>query len=438
MALLDEQIDQMTRLMEEVKSSYEEQLNKISSLLDYTAGSCCDSSAPTSFPSSSPSEPPTKTESFVPSSAPSKSSQPTPNCVGTDISEIADHITDIDSIAMQGNYLLVSDEDNDQVNLLKRENRQTTSWSTVKVYEPSTVKGSYSKYGNKVALDDNHVVVTSDDDTGRLFIYDRATDTETVFENPGAGNDLFGYDDLFGSSVALSDNYIIIGARYDESVAYRAGSVHIYEKKDGAWVFSHSITSPDGRSNDFFGSSVAIDGYIIVVGATGAGPNASGAAYVYRNTFDTFEYFSTLVPENGSGSDYFGLSVAISTVPRASESLITVGSPYTDRTTTNVGSVYFYRISELVAFTEEKSGSVYNQQYGYTVASEESRIAVSSIGRKVDIYEDKLDELLYSGSMTSAANYFGTKMAISGNTVVTAGGYSWDESLYQQTICVDF
>jgi len=42
MALLNKQITEMTRLMDQVKSTYEEKLSKISSLLEYTAGSCCD------------------------------------------------------------------------------------------------------------------------------------------------------------------------------------------------------------------------------------------------------------------------------------------------------------------------------------------------------------------------------------------------------------
>jgi len=438
MALLNKQINEMTRLMDQVKSTYEEKLSKISSLLEYTAGSCCDSSAPTSFPSKVPSESPTKTESFVPSSAPSKSSLPTPNCVGTDISAIADHITDIDELAMQGNYLLVSDGDNNNVNLLMREN-YLASWSTVKVYEPSIDMNSSSDFGTKVALDDNHVAVTSEGyyqyDTGRLFIYDRATDTETIFENPGA--DLG--SDLFGSAVAVSGSYIIIGARYDSSVAYRAGIVYIYEKNPGGdWAFSQSITAPDGRSNDNFGISVALDGNTIVVGATGAGPNASGAAYVYRKKNGTYEYFATLVPENGGGSDYFARSVATSTIPGKTESLIAVGSPFTDRTTSNVGSVYFYEsLGDEVRLRTEISGTIYSQQFGYTVALEESRIAVSSIGRKVDIYEDKRSSIDLVGSMTSDANYFGTDMVISGNTVVAAGGYSWDQKIFQQTICGD-
>eukprot|EP00588_Corethron_pennatum_P010470 CAMPEP_0194269164 /NCGR_PEP_ID=MMETSP0169-20130528/3365_1 /TAXON_ID=218684 /ORGANISM="Corethron pennatum, Strain L29A3" /LENGTH=342 /DNA_ID=CAMNT_0039010699 /DNA_START=156 /DNA_END=1180 /DNA_ORIENTATION=- len=273
----------MTKAMDEMKASYDKQIETLSSFLDVTARSCCDSSAPTSIPSKSPTDIPTKTPSHVPSSSPTKSSRPTPNCADTYISEIYGVSDSISTVAMYGtNHMLVGNEDDDQVELFMRE-YYFSNWSSVKVYELSTPVEYGTTYGIAIALNDQHVVITSEassysSDTGRLIIWDRATDTETNIENPGTGKG----SDSFGCSVAVSGNIIVVGAKYDDTVGTNAGIVYIYEKKDGTWDLVQSVKAPDGRSYDEFGYSVAYDGDTIVVGAVVAGSNKSGAVYVYR------------------------------------------------------------------------------------------------------------------------------------------------------------
>merc|ERR1719469_1352588 len=223
----------MTKTMDDMKASYDEQIASLSSFLGYTARSCCDSSAPTSIPSKSPTDIPTKTPSYVPSSAPTKSSRPTPNCADTYAEEISGVSDSISSVAMYGtNHMLVGNEDDNQVELFMRE-YYFSNWSSVKVYEPSIPVESGTDYGKAIALNDQHVVITSVkvasyySGTDRLIIWDRATDTETIIENPGTGSN------SFGCSVAVSGNIIVVGAKEDDTVGTNAGIVYIYEKKDG-------------------------------------------------------------------------------------------------------------------------------------------------------------------------------------------------------------
>jgi len=441
----------MTKTMDDMKASYDEQIASLSSFLGYTARSCCDSSAPTSNPSKSPTDIPTKTPSYVPSSAPTQSSRPTPDCVDTYAEEISGVSDSIHAVAMYDtNHMLVGNEDDDQVELFMRE-YFFSNWLSVKVYEPSTPLYYSSEYGTAIALNDQHVVITSEgsysSDTGRLFIYDRATDTETIMENPGTDSG----GDLFGCSVALSGNIIVIGAKDDDTVSNKAGIAYIYEKKDGTWDLVQSIKAPDGRSYDYFGSSVAYDGNTIVVGATGAGPNSSGAAYVYRRGIGStdYEYFSRVGPENGSSSDSFGYSVA------TSGGVITVGSPNSDSPSYNAGSVFFYcynPTTDSIEFLESRNGADYGYNYGYTVAMERNRIAVTALGEHVDVFEFSGGfnpippngalsdgyEVTLVGTMTGTRSSFGKFMAISGNSVIATGvpNYGY-EKLYQQTICGD-
>jgi len=430
--LMNEHMSNMTTAMDEMVASYDERIDALSSLLGYTATSCCDSSVPSSIPSFLPSASPTKTLSYVPTAAPSKSSQPTATCAATDIGAISGVSTKISTVAIHGNYMLVGNEAADKVELFMRED-ESSSWLTVKSYEPSEPLYYSSKFGDAIALDDQHIVVTSEgyyaSDTGRLFIYDRATDTETIIENPGPG----GGNDLFGCSVALFGNIIVVGAQYDDTLDDNSGIVYIFKKNSGVWENVQAITAPTGSRSDYFGGSVATDGDLIVVGATGAGEG--GAAYVYHYDNNKFEHIVTIEPEYITYGNFFGISVA------TSGGVITVGAPYYDQDLSyRAGAVYFYLYNSnqgSIELLDSMKSPGYNTATGYRVAMEGNRIAVSSPGNYIEVYMYSTTKTLtLIGTMTSSASDFGKVMAISGNTVVSKGGsYYSSQTLYQQIIC---
>jgi len=433
-ALMNEHMSNMTTAMDEMVASYDERIDALSSLLGYTATSCCDSSVPSSSPSFIPSASPTKTLSYVPTGAPSKSSQPTATCVATDIGAISGVSTKISTIAMHGNYMLVGNSGANEAELFMRQD-ESSSWSTVKTYTPSMNLDYSSKFGDATAIDDQHIVITSrgyyTSDTGRLFIYDRATDAETILENPGSG----GGNDLFGNSVALFGNIIVVGAKFDDTLFSNSGIVYIYEKNAGAWEYVQALTSPapTADNDDYFGVSVAYDGDLIVVGASGAGEG--GAAYVYGYGTDGFEHLATIEQSEIKYSDNFGMSVA------TSGGVITIGAPYYDEDLSyRAGAVYFYSYDSnqgSVTLLDKKYGAEYNSQLGYTLAMEGNRIAVSSYDKHIDFYMlSTTKTLTLLGTMTSSDSYFGGIVAFSKNSVVSFGGASYSgQTLYQQIIC---
>jgi len=433
--LMNEHMSNMTTAMDKMVASYDERIDALSSLLGYTATSCCDSSVPSSIPSFLPSASPTKTLSYVPTAAPSKSSQPTATCAATDIGAISGVSTKILAVAIHGNYMLVGNENAKEVELFMRED-ESSSWSTVKKYKSSVPLNYSSKFGKAIALDDQHIVVTSEgyysSDTGRLFIYDRATDTETIIENPGPG----GGSDLFGCSVALFGNIIVVGAQYDDTLDDNSGIVYIFKKNSGVWENVQAITAPTGSDSDYFsyfGGSVATDGDLIVVGATGAGEG--GAAYVYHYDNNKFEHIVTIEPEYITYGNFFGISVA------TSGGVITVGAPYYDQDISyRAGAVFVYLYNSnqgSIELLDSMKSSGYNTGKGYSVAMEGNRIAVSSPGNYIEVYMYSTTKTLtLIGTMTSSATDFGRVMAISGNTVVSVGGASYSgQTLYQQIIC---
>ena len=123
--------------------------------------------------------------------------------------------------------------------------------------------------------------------------------------------------DYFGSSVAVDGDTVVVGATRDDDNGNKSGSAYVFTRQSGAWSQAAKLTASDGARYDYFGSSVAVDGNTVVVGATGDGDNGpdSGSAYVFSKPASggwvTATQTAKLTPSNGLRDEYFGKSVAV-------------------------------------------------------------------------------------------------------------------------------
>jgi hypothetical protein len=97
--------------------------------------------------------------------------------------------------------------------------------------------------------------------------------------------------DHFGTSSGIDGDTIIIGAPSHSTVTDEPGAAYVFVKPGGGWVGnlteSAKLTASDGAADDEFGTSVAVDGNTLIVGAECAdqgGVNNVGAAYVFVKT----------------------------------------------------------------------------------------------------------------------------------------------------------
>lgn len=115
---------------------------------------------------------------------------------------------------------------------------------------------------------------------------------------------------LAGYSVAMNDQWIVLGEPgYNVPVA-NAGSVTVLSAKTGAII--RRITTDDISEARFFGVSVALDGSTLVVGAwfdSEAAPGA-GAAYVFD--VRSGKQLHKLLPADAGAFELFGISVGLS------------------------------------------------------------------------------------------------------------------------------
>jgi hypothetical protein len=141
------------------------------------------------------------------------------------------------------------------------------------------------------------------------------------------------------------------GASADNSIG-DSGALYVFKRTGTTWTQEAYIKSPNPNAGDNFSCQVAVSGDTIASTAchedTG-GHNNIGAAYTYVRTGTTWSFDATLAASNGEADDGFGSSVAIS------GDLIVVGAPGEDgglpginqngneNSATNSGAAYLFR-----------------------------------------------------------------------------------------------
>jgi hypothetical protein len=125
-----------------------------------------------------------------------------------------------------------------------------------------------------------------------------------------------GYDG-FGISVALSGDTAVIGAfqdDHDDAGSQDTGSAYVFTRTNGVWTRQAKLIASDAAAFDLFGISVAISGDTVVIGAYGddnAGRD-SGSAYVFTRTDGVWVQQAKLIASDAASLDEFGVSVAVS------------------------------------------------------------------------------------------------------------------------------
>lgn len=188
-------------------------------------------------------------------------------------------------------------------------------------------------------------------------------------------------DDYFGWSLAMDGHVAVIGAPGNELELDIPGSAHVYARESGVWTQVADLTASDPDGGDLFGVSVAVDGDTIVVGAKrngGEGLNA-GAAYVFAKPdsgwADATET-AKLTASDAALYDTFGRSVAVS------EGTIVVGAPSSDQAGSWSGAAYLFvkpdggwvNATETAQLQTSNAGE--DQCFGQSVAADGDTVVV--------------------------------------------------------------
>lgn len=162
-------------------------------------------------------------------------------------------------------------------------------------------------FGHNLALQ-NDTLVVGTWGTDIVYVFERTGAwwdvPQVILAQPHqAGN--------FGHSVALDGETLVVGAEWRAG----CGGASVFNRIDSEWTFEHDLAAGDLRSDDQFGSAVAVEGDTIAVGACLADHPTNqdgGAVYLFTRLGDGWGEQQKLVPCDDRQGQRFGWSVALS------------------------------------------------------------------------------------------------------------------------------
>ena len=288
-------------------------------------------------------------------------------------------------------------------------------------------------------------------DSGAVYVFLRTGTTWTQQAYLKASNS--GGGDLFGSSVAVSTDTIVIGARLEASNATGvnglqtdnttagAGAAYVFVRSAGVWTQQAYLKASNTEAQDQFGIAVSISADTIVVGALNEDSSATGinglgsdnslanagAAYVFFRVGTTWTQQAYLKASNTGAGDLFGTDVSISM------DTIVVGSPQEDSNAVGIGGNQadnsFAGSGAAYAFV--RSGTVWTQQ-AYIKASNTGTLDV--FGTAVAVTADTI----VVGAPGEASNAVGVGGNQADNSALGSGaayafvrtGVVWAQQVY--------
>lgn len=218
--------------------------------------------------------------------------------------------------------------------------RNGTAWNELLALNPGHGEGD--RLGISVALDGDYAVVgaTGDDagadNAGAAYVFVRDGQQWTLQAKLMADDPQDTH--RFGVSVAISGDYILVGASGDDDQREGSGAAYVFVRNGSTWTRQTKLKAGDAVNGDAFGNAVALDGTVAVIGAVGDNfpSGISGSAYVFVREGNTWNEVDKIFAAEGAPENFFGNAVAVD-----GEHVI-VGMSFDDDEGDNAGSAYVF------------------------------------------------------------------------------------------------
>jgi hypothetical protein len=259
-------------------------------------------------------------------------------------------------------------------------------------------------FGWTVGLSGDTAVIGafSDDDNGQssgsAYVFTRSGVAWTEQAKLTASDAAAG--DVFGRSVAISGDTVVIGAQGDDDAGSFSGSVYVFTRSGTTWTEQAKLTASDAAAGDQLGSSVDVDVDSIVAGAVDnddAGVS-SGSAYVFARSGTTWTEQAKLTASDAAAGDNFGLAAIFGDT-------VLIGAPGDDDSGERSGSAYVFT----------RGGTTWSEQAKLTASD---GVTLDSFGASVAIEHD---------TAVIGANHLGGPTNPSAAYVFTRSGTTWAE-----------
>ena len=199
--------------------------------------------------------------------------------------------------------------------------------------------------------------------------------------------------EFYGDAVSVSGSRLVVGAFARQIGLSTAGAAFVYERCGPNWFLTDTFTPPVFTAPSF-GVDVAIEDDTLVVGTKfdSAAASQAGSAYVYEHDGIRFKQTGYLLPSVPFTSMNFG------TVLEIAPGLIFVGAPNDSTVFSSEGSVYVYELIgsnwvEVQILRPQPSGGVF---FGDSIAEENGELFVGARGSNLS--EGEVFAYVYDGA----------------------------------------
>jgi hypothetical protein len=206
--------------------------------------------------------------------------------------------------------------------------------------------------------------------SGSVFVFeiDQGTwiETQEVMAPDGAP------DDHFGNSICRKNDVLLIGASGDDN---HTGAAYYFEFDGSQWQFKQKLTAPDGVVGDGFGVNVTMAEGMALIGASQVLSGGTGVAYVFLKDGAQWQFGQKLVSSDAAYGDKFGLMISMQ------KKIAVIGAPMKDGLGTDSGAAYLFEFNGS-SWVETRQllatdGSA-SQYFGSTVAVSRNRAIIGA------------------------------------------------------------
>ena len=228
-----------------------------------------------------------------------------------------------ENIILTGNFLFISATGDDDPEINKGSvyifESDELNWQQVqRISCPSPKPNTF--FGSSLAIKNDVLLIGANNDssngfpTGVAYFYEKGDDNWLLMQKivPNPDNGIVNKN--FGASLDFSDSLIIIGANTDGNhIDSLSGSVYIFRNENGFWLQEKKIIPEKVYDNGDFGSSVVLDGEYAIIGYQNSSENASGSGsvYIYKRTGRDWNFEQKLFPIDPQSEQFFGSKISL-------------------------------------------------------------------------------------------------------------------------------
>jgi hypothetical protein len=226
------------------------------------------------------------------------------------------------------------------------------TWSLSKKLSSQNITTDFP-YTSTVSLSSNFAVVGAvyeNNRSGSVYIYQYQNQEWQDYTKLTASDT--NSNDNFGSSIDISNNRMVIGAPGDEQNNKERGSVYIFEYDEAAslWGETTKLSVDEEAGDSVFGVSVDLDNNSLLIGSFNqvSFTGTPGSAYLFDMELGNWSLTKKLSPNDDYPGSSFGLSVSFA------NGHILIGRDNDNQQATSAGSIYSFETNNNILTQNQK------------------------------------------------------------------------------------